>query len=464
MSQQEVNQSIKSVRWNTINNGIQICIRLIVNIYFMKIISPENFGVFAICVVIIQGLRIIIERGVTGAIIERKDIDSDNYKYLLSFNAKVSIAIWGGALLVISFFKGVYFLELAFLFSSLLFYSFTIVPRAVFKKENNFGIIAKIEIFALLISLVVAGALVYKEYFFWALISLYTFNFLVLMILYLLFFKERLYGTMRKVDEKFFDYSRSLGFNNLLVYASKNIDQFLVTGLFGLRFQGIYNRSLTIFAAPSRGLARSVSEVLMTSLSQKDKHQKEAVYYKTLQLFSFFLIPFVFMVYFLLDYLLILVGSDWSEIHFFSLFVLAAIIPMSINTFFGSLLVSSGKKELVYEGMILRLISTLLCLSIGAFFGIIGLLLGKVVAEILIFLINAAHTKRILNISLFKQLFYFKEAIIMTGLMAVLIFINVNNEIGLLLIPLISLLVYTIFDREIFKTIFKIARVVLGIK
>ncbi len=430
----------------------------------MKIISPENFGVFAICVVVIEGLRIVIEQGITGAIIHKKEINPAQINHLMGINIKVSFLIWSLAILVIYFFSRQLFLELGFLFTSLLFYSFTVVPRAVWKKEYKFGLIAKIEICSLFIALAVAVILIFFEHHFWALICWFAVNFLFLMIFYLSFFRNRLNKDTTAVDTYFMEYSRSLGINNLMVYAAKNYDQFLVTGLFGFRFQGIFNRSLTLFSVPSRGLARSISEVLMTSLSQKNVKEREILYYRTLQIFSFFLLPMIFIIYFLLDYLILMVGSDWSEIHYFSTFVLVAIIPMSLNTFFGSLLVSSGKKEIVYKGMYLRLISTFFCLSVGAYFGITGLLIGKILSEVFIFLINSTLTKQILEVSFLRQMNYFKTPFIAGVVLSILILLKLENAIALIIIPIITCLVYFIFDRAMFQSIYKITLVVFGIK
>jgi O-antigen/teichoic acid export membrane protein len=446
-----------SIKWNMLNVGLQLILRLSATIYFMKFIKPELYGVYTLAVIFLEGAKIITERGYPGAIIQNKEVSRMHFSYFLAKNLKTGIFLWLFCLVIQLVFIREYSTELLVLSTAIFMISLISTPRAFNQKELKFKRIAYVEVFSLTIGLLSGFAVLKYGGGLWALVTAYLVNTTFSAVLFLSDQKEKL-SSQVQARPTFFKFSRSLLINNMVLYLAKFIDQFITSFFFGLDIQGLYNRTLAFISVPVSGISRSVSEVLLPYLSIKDSEKNTRFYFRTVQIFLFLLIPGLFSIYFLMDLVVEFVGLEWAFLKSWSLYIIIASIPMSLNFLFGALLVFSGDRKLVYQAMILKRISSIGGILIGAIWGIHGLIIGKIISEFINFFINVFQTEQILGESYTSQALIYKETLLVSILCLLIVFANQIIFLSLALIICSSAIVYLLFDKQIFKDSFKILK------
>lgn len=445
------------IKWNLLNVGLKTIMRIVSTILFMRWIDPDNYGKFTIIVIVIEGFYTIIERGFTGSIIQSKDFRVGQGYFLIRQNIKTALILY---LVFISLSYFIWRLEFVYLLIigiSLIFYALTIVPRAVFIKKENFKFIAIVEIVSLFLSICISIPIAFSGNGFIALVFYYVINSLLLSLFYAVdFFKNNKEKKSIPIDFK--GYHTSILANNSVLYLAKYLDQILISSLFGMTVQGIYNRSLMLVSSTAIIGSSALSEVLLPQLSAIKLNEKRNKYFQTIRLTLFFVIPFLFILYAAIGFIIPIVGDKWLSIYEYSFYIVLATLPMTFNYLFGALLISSGQKKLIYEGMILKRIASIGAILIGSFWGIIGLLIGKIISECLTFIINLSQTKRILQIGIFEQLKEFRLGLVVLIYCLVATSLLKPNLLYMLIIILGTVITYWVFDRPIFKRIQSITK------
>ena len=125
-----------------------IIIQLVVTAILARLLSPDEFGIIAICTVAIAFFYQFTDMGIGVAIVQRQDLDENDYNHLFSFT------IYLGCFLSILFIIGSFYISewyvkpdlriyLQILSLQLLFSSFNAVPNAILLKRKQFRFLAE---------------------------------------------------------------------------------------------------------------------------------------------------------------------------------------------------------------------------------------------------------------------------------------------------------------------------------
>lgn len=86
-------QMINGVMWNAAQKYSSTIVTLIVTMVMARMLSPKDFGIVAIALVVIAFLNIFSSMGIGPAIIQRKDLTHDDLNSIYSFSAYIGIAL-----------------------------------------------------------------------------------------------------------------------------------------------------------------------------------------------------------------------------------------------------------------------------------------------------------------------------------------------------------------------------------
>ena len=80
------NRVVKGVQWSAIQQFLTQIIQFVVTIVLARILEPEEFGLVAVCMIILAILQVINETGFGAALMQKLDRDeTDFFSFFIRF-------------------------------------------------------------------------------------------------------------------------------------------------------------------------------------------------------------------------------------------------------------------------------------------------------------------------------------------------------------------------------------------
>jgi PST family polysaccharide transporter len=331
-------QILSGVFYTALARYSGVIISLIISAILARLISPEAFGVVTTASIIIGFFSMFTDMGIGTAIVQKKDLDTDDLHRIFSFT------IWSGAVLAILFFAAswpiasfynqpVLRILCQLLAVNLFFASANIVPNALFFKNKEFKFIALRTLFiqvvvgAFSITAALMGASVYALII--SPIASAVFSFII---------SYRRYPQHCQLTwgltaiKKIFSYSAYQFLFNFVNYFGINSDKLLMGKYLSMQDLGYYNKSYTLMTLPLQNITYVIAPVMHPVLSdmQNDRLQLAIVYERIARLMAYIGIPLAVLLYFIAEELtLIIFGPNWMpSIPVFR--ILALSVPVQI--------------------------------------------------------------------------------------------------------------------------------------
>lgn len=317
-------QTIIGVKWTTISTIATTVLQFIQLAIMARILSPSDFGLMAIVMVVMGFVGAFADMGVSNALIHRQTISKNELSslYWLNVIAGVVMFILVSAIapLVAEFYKEKELTKLIILLSTtFIIQSFAQQFSMLWQKELRFREIAKIEITNKIISLFVTVYLAYVGYGVYALAYGTIVSSIIQTIQYLyLGLKE--YRPMMRF--KFQDVESFLEFGvyqmgeRTVNYFNYQIDTLLIGKLLGVESLGIYNIAKQLVMKPALVFNPIITRVTFPAMSkiQSDLPKLKEVYLKTINYLSSVNFPiYAFIFIFAYEIILVMFGTKWID-------------------------------------------------------------------------------------------------------------------------------------------------------
>ena len=446
---------INGVLYTAIAKYSSIIISLIVVGILSRILPPEEFGVVAIATVIINFFSIITDLGFAPAIIQNKALTNEDYNNIYSFSFYIAI---GGFIIFLLlsypislFYNSKDLLFISWLLSiSLFFNTFSIVPNALFYKEQQFKFIA---IRTFIVQLICGFLSIIAAMFGCGIYSLVINPILTSIIVYFICIKK--YKLKFKIKIQFqsikmiYRFSLFQFFFNVLNYFTRNLDKLLIGKYLGASQLGYYEKSYRLMMLPLQNITHVISPVLHPVLSeyQDDVQKLQSSYAKIIKLLALIGFPLSVYLYFTANELVLLIfGNNWiNSVEPFMILAFTVGIQIIMSTS-GSIFQSANKTRLMFVSGVLTSMCT-----------VIGLMISLIIYETIVyvslsiaitFFINFFITYFLLYKYVFKKsLTSFLKLLIKPIIISfVLIFINIAIEKVIIDSNLISFIVKSIIN------------------
>ena len=289
-----------------------------------RFLSPAEFGLMAIMMVVIGFSQAFMDMGISNAIIHRQQISHQQLSSLYWLNIFSGLVLFGIVLFMAPFIAGFY--EEPSLLEPLMWLSsvFIIVAignqyRILCQKELQFNLMAKVEMTAAVVSLAVSVVLAIKGYGVYALVGAMLAQATISSLLFLII------GLKQHHRPAFLYHHRDLkGFYSFglyqmgersLDYLEANADKLLIGKFVGIEATGFYNMAWQLIIFPLSKINPVINKVAFPVYAkvQDDPEALNRYYSLTVRVLSLVTVPILaFLSLYSSDVVFVVFGEGWQ--------------------------------------------------------------------------------------------------------------------------------------------------------
>lgn len=406
-------KSIKGFFWDLAGKFSLQGIGFIVSIFLARLLTPEEFGLVGMVMVIIPITQVFMNMGFGAALIQKKKISQNLYSSVFWLNiilgGILTLLLYFTADLIAQFYKReelsalVKVLSLTFIISS-----FGIVQTIHFTKVLNFKTQAIIAIIASLLSGCIGITLAFYNYGVWALVYQKLVAVFISVIAYWFFSKWRpkFYFSINDI-KSIWGFSNKVFLDGIISTIYSKLDIIMIGKLFTASTLGYYTRAQSLDSMVNTFSSGSITRVFFPMISniQNDKQQVVKIYKIATILVGFISIGLTGFLYVVADDLfIILFTKKW--IYSAQLFKLMAIVGFTypLSSIMVNLISGLG-----YSGKNLKLglwkkSVGLLALFFGYKWGIEAFLYACILRNLIGLIMNMVYVSKVINLSILAQL------------------------------------------------------------
>ncbi len=444
-----------SFLWKFLERLFSQGINLLVQIVLARILLPEDFGILAIVVAIMNFLSIFVQSGLSTAIVQRKSITPIEISTLLTFSVAVASVLYVGVFFSAPLIASYY--ELPDLLWILRVLGITLILNAINSIQT--AILSRRMAFKTLfvrtaIAIPAAGALgivlALLGFGVWALVAQTIAN--VLIIIIFMSFDRSLrirFGFSKESFLQLYGFSSKILLASLISSGHDSIRTMVIGKKYSEADLAYYDRGLTYSGYVSLIINATISGVLLPAFSQKqdDPETLRGMARRSVKLASFVMIPVLLGVAALSEPLIrIVLTEKWLPcVPFLVLFCILR-IPGCIFSVDKQIYFAIGKSglNLFYEATLL--VMNLTVLIVMANYSIMAIAIGALVIELLGAIVLCIISAKVYGYSvgmrikdIIKPLF---ASAVMIGGMLALGALPINGFVKLLLQVLLGIALY----------------------
>ncbi|MBO0323562.1 lipopolysaccharide biosynthesis protein [Muricauda sp. CAU 1633] len=403
-------KGIKGFIWNFSGSVVQIVLQLLVIGILSRLLTPEEFGVVAIIMIVVNFTRQITRMGIASSLIQLPVITDKHIA--LGYTSSIVLGTLLGFVyylltpLFADFFNIQKDLD-ALQFFSIFFplVSFGSVGEALLSRKFRFDVGVKIGLIAYLIgSGIVSVAMAFLGFGYWSLIwgQFITLCFTIILTIYYEVPKFSLRWEKQPLKDLFFFGSgHTLGI--IFNFFGEKADNIVVGKILGTALLGFYSKAFQLYSIPASFFGTIFDKVLFPILSQKQNDIKKLSSFYTFSTTLCFGLLIPISVLILINSELIIdafLGNQWKS----------AVLPLQLLILglsfrFGTRINKSYLKSLgiVYRGAYYQLIFALLmfvCTYVGGqLYSLPGVAAGVLVATVINYVQIAYRLYKLLDFS-----------------------------------------------------------------
>jgi len=315
-------KSIKGIKWVGIGETIVRFLHVAATIILARLLGPEIFGSFAICLICFRLMNSIGDLGFSAVIVQKKKVESNQLDSILVlcfvFCVISTLFIYFSANIVEAFFK------YENLSNSIRYFSFIFlcvpinaVYRSIFVRDMRFFSLTLIEVVSFLLNISISLLLAFQGKGIWALIAGLYLESISQTFLFLIYgkWKPRLRIDFNAISESL-NFASKVMFARIGYFFNTNIDNLLIGKFLGQHFLGIYLIAYSLIDMPVQRISKNVAKVAFPTLSKFQDNMSEfkKAYRTSNYLLSIIILP-LFIGLFIVadDFCALLYGFQWMS-------------------------------------------------------------------------------------------------------------------------------------------------------
>ena len=312
---------IHGVFWSAVEKYSVFFVNLIVSMVLARLITPEEFGVVATATVIILFLSIFSTMGIGPAIIQRKDLNQDDYNSIFTFSVLIglilSVIFFSLSWSIADFYNTPLLAPICQLLSINVFFStLNMVPAALMAKNKRFKEMAR---FTLIIQIIVGSFAAFAAYCKMGVFALLISP--IITSISIFFVNTHFYKVKIRVPidsssiKKIFSFSFFQFAFDFVNYFSRNLDKLIIGKFISSEALGYYDKSYRLMQMPAGQLTGVINPVLQPVMStlQNDKQEMALKYNKIIKFIASISIPLSIYLFFIgPELIIIFFGTNWK--------------------------------------------------------------------------------------------------------------------------------------------------------
>jgi O-antigen/teichoic acid export membrane protein len=407
-------KAVIGVIWSFFEQLLRRGVSILVTLLLARFLVPEDFGLLAIVTVFITIATSLMESGIKEAVIRKLDADNDYFSTAFYTNLMLASLAYGllfvAAPYIASFYEDTRLtLLLRVAGVVVLINAFQSIQIALLSRDLNFKLQMKAMVPAAIVSGLVAVVLAYQGAGVWALITQTLLNALLIVAVY---WWIQSWRPLRVFDvealKEMYGFGYKLFLSNLLKHISKNLYVLVIAKLFSAQVAGQYFFADRIKSMVVDQLVTSIQKVTYPALStlQNDNIRLKANYRKVLQTTTFLLFPVVLMLAALSEPLFqVLFPPRWLPAALYLQLMCLVVILYPLHSINMNILKVKGRSDLFLGITLFKNITMLSILFVSYRYGVVGILVGKLVQSFIAYLPNGFYSYRLIGYSYKEQLF-----------------------------------------------------------
>jgi O-antigen/teichoic acid export membrane protein len=364
-----------------------------------RILSPEDFGVISIIMVVVGFSQIFMDMGISNGIIHKQDVTKKQLSTLYWLN------VFSGVILYIvlnglsNFLADFYKMEHLDYYISLLSFGFIIIPfgqqfMILFQKELEFNIIAKVDVLAHCMWFLTTIVLAYLEF------GILSFVIGILVFFILRTFLFIIYGFNNHKPELYFKPQEAIFFfkfgmfqlgEKTINYFKTEIDVLIIGKVLGPQSLGLYSVIKQLVFRPIQLVNPIITKVYFPFMSKYQKRKKFVgqIYLNIINSISTIIFPIYLTMFFMSHELIILfLGNQWLEAEMLLKILSLYGLFRSTGNPVGALLMAMGRVDIgFYWNLVLFLIFPFV-IYFGSLYGLEGVGMSYLLFSFILFIPN----------------------------------------------------------------------------
>ncbi|MGK4328823.1 MOP flippase family protein [Lonsdalea quercina] len=402
---------ISNTKWVGFSQGFKIIVQLLNIVVLARMIPPQEYGLMAMALVVVNLATLVRDLGTSAAIIQRKELQDKTINAVFWLNIFMGLGVCLVVVLISPVVSSFFNQDKLVLILCLLSLSFPLgsssaAHLALLERQSQFKKVAFIEITSSLFSFVVAVTLAVMGYGVMSLVAqVIVLNLMSTIQLWLASsWRPSFAHIWDKAELKsIFGFSANLTAFNFINYFSRNADSMIIGHYFSSLILGAYSLAYRIMLFPLQSLTFVASRALFPVLSRyQDEPEKiREVYYNVLYYILLLVVPLMMGIAILSkEFVLIVFGDKWALTATILVWLAPTAIIQSILSTSGTLFMSKGRTDTL---MILGLLGAILQVSafmIGSRYDIVTFSQLYFIANILNFIPVIVCVRSLIGFSL----------------------------------------------------------------
>lgn len=352
------------------NQGVQFIIQIIL----ARLLAPEDFGLIGMILVFVALSNSLVDSGFTQALIRDQKADQTDYSTVFYFNLAVSIVIYVllflSAPLISTFFEQPQLTSIVRVLAlGIIINAFSIIPRAMFTKEVDFKVQAKVNMAASLLSGAIAVAMALLGFGVWSLVvRMLALNGIqaLLLTFYRRWKPSLVFSTVS--FKRLFGFGWKLLVSGLIDTAYNNVYYLIIGKQYSARSLGYYTNAAKFSDVATQTLTATIQRVtypVLSGIQDQEKRLKKS-FKKVIKLAGFLIFPVMIGVAAVAEPLIHLIfGEKWmTMVPYFQLLCIAGML-YPIHALNLNILQVKGRSDLfLYLEIIKTIIPTILIIVV----------------------------------------------------------------------------------------------------
>lgn len=406
-------RAISGVKWSTVSQFGRQETQLVTTIILARLLSPSDFGLVGMAMVVIGFIGIFKDLGTSAAIIQKKEpsaaLLSSIFWVNVGFGALAMAVLFFGAPLWGLFYHEprvntiLRVLSLTFFISGL-----SILQQALLEKSLEFKKLAKVEISSVGSGAIIGIGMAFSGFGVWSLIfqSLTTVSVTTILLWLSSTWRPKWIFHWKEV-KSVSSYSIHLIGANMFDYFATNADYLLIGRYLGAQDLGYYTLAYRILLFPLKNISRVIGRVMFPVYSsiQEDNAHFAKIYLKVANFIALISVPIMMGLLVLAQpFVLTVFGTKWHPVILLIMIFAPLGIMQSIGTTVGAIYNAKGRTDWAFRWSLVANSYVTLSFFIGLQWGIIGVAVAYTVASFSLFYFSFAIPFKLIDLKFSRLL------------------------------------------------------------
>lgn len=443
-------ETAKGVFWSGIEKFASGGVQFLANIILARILTPDDFGLLAVIAVFVQISQTFIDSGFSNALIQKKDRSQVDYSTVFLFNLAISVGqyiiLFFCSPLIARFFDNPKLTSLTRVIGlNLIIGALVSVHKTRLTVELRFKFQSIITLIASVVSASVSITMAYRGLGVWSLVILTVLNTSIQVILIYIFLKWRPSLLFSKDSfNKLFSYSSKLLGASLIHLLYRNIYPIVIGKKFSATELGFFNRADLFASYTPVTIGSIVSRVAFPIFSriQDNNERLRSAYTKYIIYTSLLIFPVMVGMNIIAKPLtLVVLNEKWLPMV--PMFQILCVDWMfdHLNMINLNVLYVKGRTDIAFRNEIIKKILAIVIFIISLYWGIIGVCCGRVIYGFIAIYINSYYTKRLIGLSIHRQLRDIGKPFIYSMCMGIMVYITLLLRVDNLYLVILCVLI-----------------------